>query len=791
MTKYFLLIFFTLSALADNKVTRIKVIDFENPKAISSIRIAGGADSGAAVQAEQDPKLVLEGKTSLRMKLPTFKNKGPRWPHFFLRPSAFKFTDWRPFHRLTCEIRTITGQRVRLSIGPVGRARHPQIQYFNPGISKFTYTLPELLRKDSQIKKMLICGTDLQVDTDMVIDNFVLELDHKLLHQEIADFQRLATAEGSPRIQAAAKKLSGSDKLAIARQLVQLKDRLVQEHKQKIEKETVHLHREFEQKFPRKPWGYGSAGALTRVFRQLPFKGSIRQALSVSLAKNENEGIQLVLRAKRTIKNVRIKISPLTGPGGAKLTNIKHYLVGHVKTNTPRYRVRVQSQWRPDPLLDFLPAFTLDAKVFQALWLDVQTSKDQTPGLYKGYVSVTGDGVPELKVPLQVKVWNFTLPTHLTFPTIFTYSTNYKHFIYEKDKKAQKQFRSYMRNWVKYEKISPKAKRLVDLAKKSRSLLLDHKIMPDNLYSGVQTPPKTADIQNGIKRGGNLFNLTYITHVVGIKKGDSYPAWRKKSYLNYLRKETVKYKKNGLFKNAYVYAFDEVKAESYPAAREMLNALKDEFPDLKIVTTLRDYSYGIDSGLRDYVDVWIPVTPSYAKSSKAIEAARKAGKKVWYYTADWPYYPYANLNLEDPASGQRLLTGFMARQQNSDGFLYWQTTSWKTNAKLITKGPLTENDGGSSIHYHNGAGILLYPTPNGPIPCLRLKYIRDGLEDYEYTELLRQLDPAKLTLKQKQTRQQLLSVPAQVCTAPDKYDETGKYLLAYRQRLGDFLSEVK
>jgi hypothetical protein len=73
------------------------------------------------------------------------------------------------------------------------------------------------------------------------------------------------------------------------------------------------------------------------------------------------------------------------------------------------------------------------------------------------------------------------------------------------------------------------------------------------------------------------------------------------------------------------------------------------------------------------------------------------------------------------------------------GLLYWTTAYWQvgdpwTNASTV-------------YHYNNGEGVLFYPgdkvgAPNAAIPSLRLKALRDGVEDYDYLALLAQLgDP--------------------------------------------------
>ena len=80
----------------------------------------------------------------------------------------------------------------------------------------------------------------------------------------------------------------------------------------------------------------------------------------------------------------------LDGPDGNRIESgqVEVLPVGYVNTRPPPYDVEHQGWW-PDPLLDFLDGFELDAHVWQPVWLDVRTAPDQAPGLYSGTITVT------------------------------------------------------------------------------------------------------------------------------------------------------------------------------------------------------------------------------------------------------------------------------------------------------------------------------------------------------------------------------------------------------------------
>ena len=161
---------------------------------------------------------------------------------------------------------------------------------------------------------------------------------------------------------------------------------------------------------------------MTKVFRdsrELPFAGEIGGTVRVELAANESEGVQLVLRypavaATYPLRDVRVAVSDLDGPDGNRIESgqVEVLPVGYVNTRPPPYDVEHQGWW-PDPLLNFLDGFELDAHVWQPVWLDMHTAPDQAPGLYTGTspsppgVGAAREDYPPLEVPFEVEGGGF------------------------------------------------------------------------------------------------------------------------------------------------------------------------------------------------------------------------------------------------------------------------------------------------------------------------------------------------------------------------------------------------
>ena len=155
----------------------------------------------------------------------------------------------------------------------------------------------------------------------------------------------------------------------------------------------------------------GSADTMEKVFRDEAWNRPPVTRLAIEAARNEVQGIQLVVVAgKETVRSANLEISDLTGEAGGSIpkANVAWNVVGYVETERPIYQVRKVGWW-PDPLLP--PGkFDVHSGQVQPLWINVHVPADARPGLYRGAVTLRlADGQAQ-SVPLEVRVWNFTVP---------------------------------------------------------------------------------------------------------------------------------------------------------------------------------------------------------------------------------------------------------------------------------------------------------------------------------------------------------------------------------------------
>jgi len=96
----------------------------------------------------------------------------------------------------------------------------------------------------------------------------------------------------------------------------------------------------------------------------------------------------------------------------------------------------------------------------------------------------------------------------------------------------------------------------------------------------------------------------------------------------------------------------------------------------------------------------------------------------------------------------------------------------------------------------NGNGLLFYPGKEGPIASLRLEIFRDGMEDYEYIQLLMQrLQEIKKRGLVKAYRDlfdqtiKLLTVDQSIAASMMSFTKDGEILKARRDAIAERIEE--
>jgi len=554
---------------------------------------------------------------------------------------------------------------------------------------------------------------------------------------------------------------------------------------------------------------YGWTNGCEKVFRQQPLRGKIGGTVEVELAQNEAEAVQLCLYSEQNIRNLQVKVSSLIGPNHAifPASQIKIMPVGYVKTIQPCYFTEYIG-WTPDPLLNYLPRFDIEKSMWQPVWIEASASANQPSGEYSGTISVTGDGITELNVPLTLKVWNFTLPNRGHFPLAINSGLGWECFVktYASCTPEEiRQYEEYYRGRLARCNLPEKLRKVVDISTLYINEIRAHRLPYLDLYHSW--PYTVEQIKARVEAGDNLICLFSIGDVTsnGLAKKHDEVMRLLASIAPYLEEQK-------LWDKVFIYGFDEAGPTLYPVMRSLCGAIKKKYPKLKFATTAYDSSFGVASGLDSAIDIWIPLTTKFSEGMPSVRKAQSRGREVWWYTCNYPTPPSANWLLENNAAATRLLMGFMPFAFNVNGFLHYSITRWKTRREIsksdgtvVTKevlwnlklrsGPLTDFDG-KGFEDFNGDGFLFYPGENGPVPSMRLKLIRDGLEDYEYLWLLRdawrraEKGELKLGASWIKETHELLKTAENLCQSPSVYPERSEDILTVRRAIASMLEKA-
>ena len=162
---------------------------------------------------------------------------------------------------------------------------------------------------------------------------------------------------------------------------------------------------------------WASSGWKVSKTRPLPKAKS--QAIRISVAGNEAEGAQLVVRPEKALTGLTASAGELRSESGVLLPAyaVEVLRVGYVNVEIASDETGGTGNW-PDPLPPFKGGVTVAAGENQPLWVRVKAPANTPPGLYRGQITVNAEGFTAM-VPLEVEVYGFSLPDTTTCRGLF------------------------------------------------------------------------------------------------------------------------------------------------------------------------------------------------------------------------------------------------------------------------------------------------------------------------------------------------------------------------------------
>lgn len=437
----------------------------------------------------------------------------------------------------------------------------------------------------------------------------------------------------------------------------------------------------------------------------------------LAAARGETGSFQIVANgATAGLTNVNVTVSDLRGPGGQiiprrdfTLYREKYMQVTAASPNWKGSNRPLGPGWYADALIPFTDPetgkplsgarytavpFDVKAGQNQPIWVDLTIPRSAEPGVYTGTYTVTSDQ-GNFSGAVSVKVWNFALPASPTLKSAFL-------FFQAGSLEAQ---RELLRN-----KLSPEATNPAN-----QTLLME-----DGLSATQAGPFSGADIGRC-----NMSPAPSVNQFKSIAAAQ-HP---------------------GLM--LYDYSADEIGhcTNLYPTIRQWANNMHQAGIKnlISISPTPALYDDGSGTG-RSAVDIWVLLPIMYDHNKTHVDEVLKKGDSVWSYNTlvQDAFSPKWLIDF-DPVNF-RIQPGFISQSLNLTGLLYWRIDRWGSDPWNNVN-----NTGTFSSANYPGEGMLVYPGQpvgvKGVVASMRLKWLRDGVEDYDYVQLLKELGKPELAME--------------------------------------------
>jgi len=470
------------------------------------------------------------------------------------------------------------------------------------------------------------------------------------------------------------------------------------------------------------------------------------QGLRVALARGETEPLHLVLSASRPMKNVSVTCSALTADGRtipADRFRVRYASYVRIRRTTDAERAKTPAPKLAefvgeidegaahlltdrfyaseayalgpveDPLFD-AASVNVQLGRNQPVWITLTAPPSAPPGQYRGEIRLLEDGRELCRVPLEVKVWAFTLPR------VASLRTWYQLWL---TTPARPFWREYYRDLAEH-KVSGfggiPASTVEDgkvIATGPHVTVADGKVAVDwarfdqvAAYLFDEMGMRHSKLPHG-QRGGGHVN---VRDFAGLKEGT--PEFEK-AFHDYLCQARRHLSERGWLAGMDCYIFDEPDRERIEVVRRCAAIIRRAIPEVRIFPACAHNT----RSLIGILNAWCPPTAYFGLPTgdfrpERIAEGRKRGETFWWYNQ-------ADNCLGAPVIPHRALP-WASWNAGVAGYFVWTINNW----------------GGGAFPWATslelGEAMALYPGKSGPVDSIRWEQTREGLEDYDYLMML-------------------------------------------------------
>jgi hypothetical protein len=518
-----------------------------------------------------------------------------------------------------------------------------------------------------------------------------------------------------------------------------------------------------------------------------------RGAMLLHAARNEVVAFQLVFQGSSfKPRETRVRVTDLVGPGGQRLPAdpyVSLFLASYVEVDPGGYTWGPPSEvlpWPdayPDALIPFKAPCDADAPPLvesfpvpgpegrnQTVWVDLYVPPRAAPGRYHGHVELEVDGERQ-RLPLELEVWGATLPDEPRFDAVGELYDAYR------DEGAGLDL--WSKPWRDMAHCYQR------LAHQHRMVFIERLgALPGPSLTNPEPDPGAWDDHDaafGPALDGSLFSAR--SGYVGPGADTPVTVWRApwpqlwNGRVDEVLGEEVFARHEALARHFgqhaaderwgertrfFAYLFDEVDGPTDIGADDQgvhgddayLQKVHGEMARMQRALDAGSPSIPIDLLWTSHADAaqwrgdpaldltgtirwWCPTAsaaqPSFLRERKA------AGERVWFYHSG---HPAVGVHSVNATGGELRSWGLALARYNLDGTFMWAVNLGDPEDPFRYPSYKRQDDRfGNGTLVYPGAKldrIGLRPSP-GPIPSMRLKAWRRGLQDAELAESAREL----------------------------------------------------
>ncbi|MFW9848090.1 MAG: glycoside hydrolase domain-containing protein [Candidatus Thorarchaeota archaeon] len=488
-------------------------------------------------------------------------------------------------------------------------------------------------------------------------------------------------------------------------------------------------------------------GPMVRLERNAELKNQTTYHLYA--ARGEYEPFQIIVKPlNRSVTDVHVTISDFHSEEHIiSSDNIELFYEYYISVETPsNFGTPYPPREYPDALIPFYNPvtgediidaqydgypFDIENNTCQPIWVDVFIPRNAYADSYEAKITVNATdqilGTVSHSFNVSLTVWDFDLPYKPALETAFYLSHGPLWDFYD----------------IEHESDVDAAWRSLHTTYKKE--ILRHKITPRGISYYMPQPlengtPNWADgayyeFENELRFWIEEMNATTVDfyYIPYLDPFLNTSGPDRNRTINYVKGIYDLMKANDWEDLLFIHMYDEPNdADEYQTVRDYADVFQEVDESLRCLVTEQmtpqDPSWG---SLIGSVNLWCPIWGSFSETE--VQARQEAGEEVWMY---------GSFLIDYPITTHRKCF-WTAEHFGLTGYLHGGLTTW-SDVEDYDPWTDTASQLGSHGAVYNKDGDFLYPGLQAgleelPVVSIRLKIIREGIEDFDYFRILKGL----------------------------------------------------